>query len=86
MIELFIVAIALIAMGILLFLTLTKSENIQTEQKEPSADNVHPAVDVPESSYLNSKYWEKYGGNYRLPLTAHHFLEEYLKTHKRTYL
>ena len=43
-----------------------------------SADNVHPVDDVPESSYLNSKYWEKYGGNYRLPLTAHHFLEEYL--------
>lgn len=81
MIDLFIVAVVLIAMGILLFLTLTKSENKQTEQKEPSADNVHPAVDVPESSYLNSKYWEKYGGNYRLPLTAHHFLEEYLKTH-----
>ena len=35
---------------------------------------------VPETSYLHSKYWTKYGGNYRLQLTAHNFLEACFKT------
>jgi len=35
---------------------------------------------VPETSYLHSKYWTKYGGNYRLQLTAHNFLEACFRT------
>lgn len=35
---------------------------------------------VPETSYLHSKYWEKYNGRYRLPLVAFHFLSEYFRT------
>lgn len=43
--------------------------------------NVQLEDAVPETSYLHSKYWTKYRGNYRLPLTAKNFLDEYFRTH-----
>lgn len=50
--------------------------------KKAEIVNVQLEDAVPETSYLHSKYWTKYGGNYRLQLTAHNFLDEYSKTHK----
>lgn len=50
--------------------------------KKTEIVNVHLDDAVPETSYLHSKYWTKYCGNYRLQLTAHNFLKEYSKTHK----
>lgn len=49
--------------------------------KKTEIVNVQLEDAVPETSFLHSKYWTKYGGNYRLQLTAHNFLEEYFKTH-----
>jgi hypothetical protein len=43
--------------------------------------NVQLEDAVPETSFVHSKYWTKYGGEYRLQLTAHNFLEAYSKTH-----
>ena len=42
--------------------------------------NVQLEDAVPETSFLHSKYWTKYGGEYRLQLTAHNFLEAYSNT------
>lgn len=49
--------------------------------KKAEIVNVQLEDAVPETSYLHSKYWTKYGGHYHLQLTAHNFLEEYFKTH-----
>ena len=82
MIEFFLLTVVSIAIGIIVFLIHAKSKNNQTEQKEQPSDNVHPVDDVPETSFLHSKYWTKYGGHYRLQMTAHNFLESYSNTHK----
>lgn len=49
--------------------------------KKAEIVNVQLEDAVPETSFLHSKYWTKYGGNYRLQLTAHNFLEAYSTTH-----
>lgn len=49
--------------------------------KKAEIVNVQLEDAVPETSFLHSKYWTKYGGNYRLQLTAHNFLAEYFKIH-----
>lgn len=49
--------------------------------KKAEIVNVQLEDAVPETSFLHSKYWTKYGGNYRLQLTSHNFLNEYFKTH-----
>lgn len=49
--------------------------------KKAEIVNVQLEDAVPETSFLHSKYWTKYGGNYRLQLTAHNFLEAYSITH-----
>lgn len=76
-----IIIITLIASGGLAVLGIRQSKNERTEEKETVADNVHPKDTVPETSFLHSKYWTKYGGNYRLQLTAHNFLEECFRIH-----
>ena len=48
--------------------------------KKAEIVNVQLEDAVPETSFLHSKYWTKYGGEYRLQMTAHNFLEAY-KTH-----
>ena len=49
--------------------------------KKAEIVNVKLEDAVPETSFLHSKYWTKYGGHYRLQLTAHNFLEAYSTTH-----
>ena len=49
--------------------------------KKAEIVNVQLEDAVPETSFVHSKYWTKYGGEYRLQLTAHNFLEAYSKTH-----
>ena len=49
--------------------------------KKAEIVNVQLEDAVPETSFLHSKYWTKYGGEYRLQLTAHNFLEAYSNTH-----
>lgn len=45
--------------------------------KKAEIVNVQLEDAVPETSYLHSKYWTKYGGNYRLGLTLRNFLNGY---------
>ena len=49
--------------------------------KKTEIVNVQLEDAVPETSFLHSKYWTKYCGEYRLQLTVHNFLEAYSKTH-----
>lgn len=49
--------------------------------KKAEIVNVQLEDAVPETSYLHSKYWTKYCGQYRVQLTARNFLDEYFKTH-----
>lgn len=49
--------------------------------KKTEIVNVQLEDAVPETSYLHSKYWTKYGGEYRLQMTAHNFLKAYSTTH-----
>ena len=49
--------------------------------KKAEIVNVQLEDAVPETSFLHSKYWTKYGGNYSLQLTAHNFLDAYSNTH-----
>ena len=50
--------------------------------KKAEIVNVQLEDAVPETSYLHSKYWTKYGGHYRIQLAAHNFLEKYFETNK----
>ncbi len=50
--------------------------------KKAEIVNVQLEDAVPETSYLHSKYWTKYGGNYRLQMTAYNFLKAYSNIHK----
>ena len=49
--------------------------------KKAEIVNVQLEDAVPETSFLHSKYWTKYGWNYRLQLIARDFLLEYSNTH-----
>lgn len=56
--------------------------------KKAEIVNVQLEDAVPETSFLHSKYWIKYRGNYRLPFVAGSFLSEYFRIHTefKTYM
>lgn len=50
--------------------------------KKAEIVNVQLEDAVPETSYLHSRYWTKYKGNYRLALTLRNFLNGYFNINK----
>lgn len=50
--------------------------------KKAEIVNVQLEDAVPETSYLHSKYWTKYGGHYRMGLTLRNFLNGYFNINR----